>query len=479
MPAYNRNRGGVTGNLSLIRGAAPTFSRIEDPELADLPLTFVDRYRDWGSTVTDAPSQYHTLNAVVILSTIMCPYVSLKTSYGEIRPNIWSMILAGTTVTRKSTTMDMAKGVLTDVGLDYLMGTDGSPEGILGEMADRDGKVSMFHRDEITGWIETMRKDYMSGLLESFTRMYDGMEEMRMLRSGKIEVKKPRLVIMSGGIKTRMAELITMDHIRSGFFPRFILVSGTTTPDQIRPIGPPTTMPSGVNPRDLILQEVQDMMSFWIPAPKTTTVTIAGMQKNIISKGTAPEMSATDDAWTRIRQLKDDAVNMGYVSPTPELYTPLLDRLSNSVIKVAILIAGADKRTVIDYTDVVQAVRYSQEWLTSVMDFAQAVEQAPDVSPWEKKADKILKYISDKHRRSGENATRSEIMRRFHVRQKDVGDVESTLIARGHIKLNTVVSMGTKTGKGRVEYQLVDPGSALKEDTLRQSADSGEEASTG
>lgn len=468
MPANNRNRGGVTGNLSLIRGTAPTFSRIEDPELLDLPMTFVDRYRDWGSTVTDAPAQYHTLNAVVILSTIICPHTSLRTSYGEIRPNIWSMILAGTTVTRKSTSMDMAKSVLADVGLDYLMGTDGSPEGILGEMADRDGKVSMFHRDEITGWIESMRKDYMSGLLESFTRMYDGMEEMRMLRSGKLEVKKPRLVIMSGGIKTRMAELITMDHIRSGFFPRFILVSGTTTPEQIRPIGPPTSMPSGVDPRDFILEEVQKIITFWTPQPKTTTITVAGMQKNIISSGDPKDMSATSDAWTRIRQLKDDAVNMGYISSSPELYTPILDRLSNSVIKVAILIAGADSRTIVDYTDVVQAVRYSQEWLTSAMDFAQAVEEMPDISPWEKKADKIVKYIREKYVRNQETTTRSEIMRRFHIRQKDVGDVEATLVARGQIKLVTRHG-AMKSGKARVEYEVVDPGATLKEDTLRQS----------
>src|ERR1044072_4964991 len=190
MPSRHNQMG--SGNVFLTkRGGTPTFVRIEDPELDDLPETFLDRYREWGATVTDAPAQYHTLNGVLILSTIVCPYTALATSYGEIRPNVWGMILAGTTITRKSTTMDLAQSVLDELGIDFLMGTDGSPEGILSEMADRDGKVSMFHRDEITGWVEnSIKKDYMSGLLESFTRMYDGKPESRVLRSGKIDVKK-------------------------------------------------------------------------------------------------------------------------------------------------------------------------------------------------------------------------------------------------------------------------------------------------
>jgi hypothetical protein len=459
----NRNRGGAgTGNLSLVRGEAPTFSRIEDPLPDTLPETFIDRYRNWGSSVTDAPSQYHTLNAVVILSTIMCPYTSLKTSYGEIRPNIWTMILAGTTVTRKSTTMDMAKAVLNDIGIDYLMGTDGSPEGILGEMQDRDGTVSMFHRDEITGWIEqASKKDYMSGLLESFTRMYDGQEESRVLRSGKMTVKKPRLVILSGGIKTRMTELITMDHIRSGFIPRFIMVSGTTSPDQIRPIGPPPASLTTEDPRDAILSELQNLCAFWIQEAKATTVTVAGMQKQIVSKPEPREMTATPDAWTRIRQLKDDAILMGEATTSQELYTPILDRLSNSIIKVAMLLAGARESCIVDYTDVVQAVRYSQEWLASAMDFAQRVEEAPDMNPWEKKADKIVKYIQKAH---PEPVTRSQIMRQFHVRTKDIQDVEHTLIARGHVKVTNVPSVG-KTSRSRVEYTVGDTASNAESET--------------
>ena len=123
---------------------------------------------------------------------------------------------------------------------DFLMGTEGSPEGILTELQDRDGKASIFHRDEITGFIDAaVRKEYNAGILQSLTSLYDGRPEKRTLRSGTINVKKPRLIIWCGGIKTQMQEAVTIEHIRSGFLPRFIVVSGTTTSDQLRPIGPP------------------------------------------------------------------------------------------------------------------------------------------------------------------------------------------------------------------------------------------------
>jgi hypothetical protein len=445
--------GAGTGNLSLLRGIPPTFSRVEDPLTDDLPETVIDKYREWASGVTDAPSQFHTLTAVIVLSTIICPYGSLKTSFGEIRPNIWGMILAGTTITRKSTTMDLAMEFLRDLGIDFMLGTDGSPEGLMAELADRDSKVSMFHRDEITGWLQVTTKDYMQGILESLTRMYDGKEEKRVLRSGTIEIKKPRLVILSGGIKTKMEELITMEQIASGFIPRFIIVSGTTTPDKMRAIGPPNTSNGSIDPRDELLVEFQAIDEFWRQKPKTTTINVAGITKKLVANPEPRDVTATDDAWTRIRQMKQDAVELGENSPNPNLYTPILDRLSNSVIKVAILLAGARRSVIVDYTDVIQAVRYSQEWLNSALDFATNVEQTPDIDKWEKKTNKIIDYIRHKDPKP---VTRSEIMRTFHVRSKDVADVESTLIARGQIRLRNISHIGAKNGVARVEYSVAN-----------------------
>lgn len=457
-PRSNRGEKGAsptTGNVFLVRGTNPTFTRIEDPEGCDLPETFLDRYRSWGMSVTDAPGQYHTINGVVILSVLMAPHAVLRANHAIIRPNIWAMILAGTTLTRKSTTMDKAKGILDDLGLDYLMGTDGSPEGILAEMRDRDGKVSLFHRDEITGWIKSTNRDYMVGLLESFTRFYDCQPEKRVLRSGTIEIREPRLVIMSGGIRTEMEHLITPEHINSGFIPRFIMVSGNADPDQLRPFGPPLEETLGHDPRDDILSELTKINDFWTPLPVTTTVQTSLGTKTIVSNPPPSEMKATPDAWARIALLKDDSNRMGQRSVNEQLYTPILDRLSNSIIKVAMLLAGSRCSNIITYQDIVQAIRYGNQWLTTMMKFAEAVESAPDMTMWEKKVDKIVKYMAKIRDNEGRPVTRSEIERRFRISSKHISDIEATLTHREYVEIKSVPS-SARSGRPRVEYYLVN-----------------------
>jgi hypothetical protein len=77
-----------------------SFKRKGDSEPQE---TFIDRYVEYGWSVTDAPRQYHVAGGAIILSAIICPHVTLPARHTKIRPNIWAMILAGTTVTRKST----------------------------------------------------------------------------------------------------------------------------------------------------------------------------------------------------------------------------------------------------------------------------------------------------------------------------------------------------------------------------------------
>jgi hypothetical protein len=106
------------------------------------------------------------------------------------------------------------------------------------------------------------------------------------------------------------------------------------------------------------------------------------------------------------------------------------------------------------------------------MEFARAVEAMPDMNPWEKKADKIVMYV----RKNAPNpTTRSDVMRRFHVRTRDVADVEQTLVSRGHIHIKTIGGGGTGlAARGRVEYHIVDSKIAA-EDTIRpRSSDSRE-----
>lgn len=454
-----------------------TLRREEDPEPEE---TFLDRYTQWAATRTDAPIQYHTTTAVVILSAIMAPHAVLPTSFSEIRPNIWAMILAGTTITRKSTSMDMALRVLDDVHPDYLMATDGSPEGLLSELSFRDGKVSLFHRDEITGFIDSSKnKEYLAGLLETLTRLYDGRREKRILRRETIDVKDPRFLMLCGGIKEKMQVITTVEHIQSGFIPRFLITTGSTTVDQMRPIGPPTLENVGeYDSREDILKELFDIANFWMPSKKKETITVGGMKKTVHKTSEKMTMSASPRAWERIRRMQNDAVRLGEDSISPAVYTPVYSRLSDSIVKIAMLLAGADQRMIIEYTDVCQAISYSDIWITAAAEFAQGVEDSSDYTPWEKKLKKVVAYIASRFRKDHVTLTsRSDVMRRFHVRQKDIEDIERTLLERGMIRkvMGPVrrSAHGKQISKGKTLYEPTDLAlSGEESDTLKPSDDS-------
>lgn len=435
----------------------PSFIRDTDPSPDKLPTTFVDTYTKWASSVTDAPEQYHRVTSIVMLSTLMTPYISLETSYGEIKPNIWAMILAGTTITRKSTSMDLALKMLDDVLPDYMLATDGSPEGLLAELAYRDGKISLFHRDEITGFMSHVtERAYMSGLLESFTRLYDCKREKRLLRRESIEIKEPYLIFLAGGIKTRMEEIVGMEHIRSGFLPRFLFVTGSTTAEKIRPIGPPShnsRIDRGVNPRDKVLDDLFAISNHYLTTGgEDDIVKIGGLTKLKVAKPKHIMLDATDEVWERIRILKDDAIKLGERSSAPELFVPLYDRLSTTVIKVAILLAGARLADTIHLTDLHKAIHLSQEWMDSVTDFAQSIESAPDMDKWEKKVDKIIRFVKEAY---PDPVTQTDVMKKFRIRKKDIGDIEATMIARGIVNI-TPYPYPFRMKGGLIEYRKFD-----------------------
>lgn len=440
-----------------------TFLRTNDPPEEDLPGTFIDAYAEWAHTLTDAPKQYHKAIGASILSTVMTPHISLRTSFGVFVPNIWIMILAGTTLTRKSTSLDIARRLLDDVMDDYLLATDGSPEGLLTELGVRDGKISLFHRDEITGFMSAViHKEYMSGLLEGFTRLYDGQPEVRMLRREKIEINNPHLIIMSGGIKSRMEEIVGMDHIRSGFLPRFIFVTGTTTPEQMRPIGPPSDeeiMPllGEESPRDRIVNKLWRIHHFYNEPEKVdeepAVIKIAG-----ITKLTAPpkpkqvKLQGTPEFWLRLQQLEEDSRNLGAASSDPNLYGPLYDRLKNSILKVAILLCGADLRDKITDEDLQKAIYLGEEWLTTVTEFALAIEQQPHLNEWEKRCEKIAGWVRAQHPVSH---TQTEVMQRFRIRKRDIVDIEETLMARRMVFIDPFPNPKSRKGTD-IRYHAPD-----------------------
>lgn len=418
-------------------------SEEERQRVSALPDTFVERYIEWASSLGDAATQYHQAGAFTALSSLMSGAVRLPTSYGTIVPNLWFMILADTTLTRKTTSMDIATDLIMEVDEEIVMATDGSLEGLLTALSSRPGRPSMFLRDEFSGMLEAMtKKDYMAGMPELLTKLYDGKMQKRILRKEVIEVRDPRLIFFAGGIKNKITGLLSFEHVSSGFMPRFIFITAESDISKLKPIGPPSKKTTGN--KDAILAELSDIYKHY---NRTQELHIKKL-KSTITSDVKFEAELTDEAWVRYNQLEATLLEAGLKSSRPEIMTPVGDRLSKSILKAAVLQAASSQRSdkvVVEVDDLLRTIKYGEVWYS----YSQEVMDNVGKGNMERQYDNIVRAVV---RAGSKGVTRSVVMQNFHLNARDTTQVLETLEQRGLITRNKAgrTEILTATKKGQI-----------------------------
>lgn len=386
-----------------------------------LPETFIERYISWASSLGDAAPQYHQAGAFIILSSLLAGSVRLPTSFGTIIPNLWFMILADTTLTRKTTAMDIAMDLVMEVDDDVMMATDGSLEGLLSALGSRPGRSSVFLRDEFSGMLEAMtKKDYMAGMPELLTKLYDGKMQKRILRKEVVEVRDPRLIFFAGGIKNKITQLLTFEHVSSGFMPRFVFITAESDISRLRPIGPPTTRTTGN--KQALLDELTDLSKFY---NKIMELEVKKLQVTIPQK-VMYDAELTPEAWIRYNKLETELLEKGLHSDKPEILTPIGDRLAKSILKAAVLLAAARQREykiVVTEDDILRTIKYGEQWYMFALDIMDNVGKGA----MERLMDNILGAV----KRNNGGVPRSKLMQNYHLTSRDAEHIFSTLEQRG------------------------------------------------
>jgi ribosomal protein S25 len=395
---------------------------------------FVERYQHWAKSVGDAAPQYHQAGAFMALSAIMCGSVRLPTSFGLLIPNLWFMILADTTLTRKTTAMDLAMDLVTEIDPEIVMATDGSIEGLLSVLAVRPNKPSVFLRDEFSGLLEQMtKKDYMAGMPELLTKLYDGKMQKRLLRKETIEVQNPRLLIFAGGIKDKVTSLLTFEQVSSGFMPRFIFITAESDLTRVKPLGPPTSV--DLTNRNAILDEMADLYKHY---NASTTVHITKLNADV-EQTREWNAELTPEAWERYNLLESQMLQTGLASQRADVMTPTYDRLSKSILKAAVLLAAARQRgdvITVELDDMLRAILYGEEWKAFAKELIAQVGKGGN----ERQLDLILGAVV---RQPG--ISRSVLMQRYHLTSRNATEIFGTLEDRGMIVIQ-------RQGKGQVLY---------------------------
>lgn len=397
----------------------PDFLSMDEIRAVQQRPSFVERYMEWAGKKTDAPRQYHQAGAFIILSALLAGNIYLPTSHSRIHPNLWFMILAGTTLTRKSTAMRIAMEMLRTINSEAEMATDGSVEGLLMGLRDRPGQPSIFLRDEFTGLLDSIaHKEYMAGFAEQLTKLYDGDDIKRLLRKETIHVKDPRFIIFAGGIKDKTQMLLTEEHVMSGFIPRFVFISAEGDPANVRPTGPPQPA-QDLDERELLRNELTDIYNHYaVPRPVIKGDKVIG---SIPAEFAA---TLTQEAWARFNVFEDQmrsaafSTGLGYLVPVHE-------RLTTSTLKAAVLLAAARKRNeglVVEEIDILHAIYFARRWREYASEIVNGIGKTYD----ERLIDRIMDFV----RINDTGATRAELMTVFRLDMKRADMIFGTMLQR-------------------------------------------------
>ena len=389
-------------------------------------LTFVDEYREWASLVTDAIPDYHNLCILIALSAIVSGSVKLDTGFGQFTPNLWGMLIGDSTITRKTTAMRLVLDFLLTMDKEWFIASDGTAEGLLNGLAARPHKTSIFHRDEVSGLFDSMgRKDYMAGMQETLTALYDSPQiYTKKLAKQTIIVERPAFVMLCGGVPGRIIECVDDEFIYSGFLPRFLISWGEAVFDEntYKPMGPADQ--STLNIRPEIFNKLADLYETYTMDVETKI----GGQKVLMPPVYRAKL--TEEAWDLNGKFEKMLVWEAHKSSVNDLASPTMDRLSKSILKVAIILGAIrqkpDKGIVtVEEQDVINAACYVQPWGSNAIRLMLNAGKGFK----EKQLDKVYFSIEDEP-----GIFRSDLMKKHRLDKRTADDILLTLEERGMVR---------------------------------------------
>lgn len=190
---------------------------------------FICRYVRHWSDVNDAYPDYHYATALALLSAGANRVLSIRTkNLGDIRTNLWFMLLGKSSFARKSTAVK--PGVQFAKMCDELQPLPGtfSPEALLESLSDNE-KAYHFKDEAAQILVGLNHKSYMADLRDLFCQLYDGSPFSRMLRSKKgeqtrFDADEPYLTLEWATTPENFFKTTTSIDSTSGFLLRFLPV---------------------------------------------------------------------------------------------------------------------------------------------------------------------------------------------------------------------------------------------------------------
>lgn len=455
-----------------LRPKLPAFAQLTPEQEAEAAYgrRWLDDYLDWThKSCPLAPEIFHEAMALWLLATVATRRMKLVMGGREIYPNLYVMIVAKTSLYRKSTAMNEAKKVLKQAGLEcLLLPTDVTPEALFDELAGvkpvnfdsltPDDKKDWlqgravaaqrsFIKDECSSILANLRKEYNAGLSELLLEGYqgDGGKLKKLLKSkGLITVKDMCLSFLGATTPVMYAKYMTNEEQENGFVARFALI----TPEGIpvyETVDEPVPVPHALT------DSLRRMFLDVLPWHNDERPSASAMVADVI---TPPTTHVTMDA-DAIKQLGeyDKALNYDMlISDTvSESKAAAYTRLATMVKKVAMLLAATDgekKHVRIEARHAYAAQMIGERWRESLHRLDTDIARSAG-----SENDKVLNYL----RGAGETgASIRDIMRDCAIKHRNhLEDNLKTLYEDGKIEKFEYKPDGGKGGRPSIRFRLL------------------------
>ena len=341
----------------------------------DVPQnTVVDSLAQYMNDMSSRTSkQFNYAAAMSIISAVLGSEIRVRTSFGKLSCNLYTLLLGRTTRDKKSTTASYAKHFLRRVGaefnLDLIGPEDHTPEALAQYCGEKSGESLLLILDEVQDlFARAMRSgSYMDGEIGFLTKAYDGYipSIARKQKEQKYRKETPfSLSILCMGILDQAAGNLKVEKIASGFIPRCLPVLPEPTDfDPARTMNDFTILSSADdetlqrqdNAFNLNLQLLIRAKHYWRQEREALEpFTVEGEDARAL-------IAFEEKALDRIR----DAGNMcAVLADQHPLYSeylaPCVERLGMSMLRMAALIAAAEQQTVVRLRHAVKAIQLAE-----------------------------------------------------------------------------------------------------------------------
>lgn len=341
----------------------------------DVPQnTVVDSLAQYMNDMSSRTSkQFNYAAAMSIISAVLGSDIRVRTSFGVLSCNLYTLLLGRTTRDKKSTTASYVKHFLRRVGaefkLDLIGPEDHTPEALAQFCGDKPGESLLVILDEVQDlFARAMRSgSYMDGEIGFLTKAYDGYipSISRKQKEQKYRKETPfSLSILCMGILDQAAGNLKVEKIASGFIPRCLPVLPEPTDfDPARTMNDFTVLSSADNETlqrqdnafNLNLQLLIRAKHYWRQEREALEpFTVEGEDARALITFDAKALDRIRDAGNMCAVLADQHPLYS------EYLVPCVERLGLSMLRMAALIAAAEQQTVVRLRHAMKAIQLAE-----------------------------------------------------------------------------------------------------------------------